>query len=121
MVNVPSRSAVRVYEKVVLMERDICPLTMLMLVDDDVFGPERRLKPLNVGPRKSLAWSLTTNLTVKLSPWYTDCGACTVISCAMAALNIRRHVNMLSVCFIVFSLCSTSLCPSGSCCLFVLS
>lgn len=51
-----------------LSERDICPLTKLMLVCDDVLGPDMRLNPLNEGPRKSLACSLTEKRTVKLSP-----------------------------------------------------
>ena len=74
-----------------LTERDICPLIKLMLVCDDVLGPAMRLNPLNEGPWKSLACSLTVNFTVKWSPMYTSSGACTVISCAYNAWHKNNN------------------------------
>ena len=54
--------------KVVWTEREVWPLMKLMLVELDTLGPERVLKPLNEGPLKLRAWSLTTKRTVKLLP-----------------------------------------------------
>ena len=98
-----------------LTECDICPLTKLVLEEEDVLGPPRRLKPLKVGPLKSLAFSLMMKRTVKLSPTYTDFGACTVISCAIEKSGERRKtrhvaINILNLLlFVIFPIVSLNL------------